>query len=123
MKHSTFRTDTLNEARAKLVLMTFCAAGLMAAIAQQQPVRADDVHTARVSTAGLDLTTDVGMAAASARVRDTARRLCTQVEDMDDLSHHENYLACVDAAVSAALHQLKPPALAATGKTAERETP
>jgi UrcA family protein len=92
--------------------MALCAIGLVAAIDAQRPASADDVRMAKVSVADLDLGTTAGMTAAQARVRQMARHLCTQVEQMDDLSRHANYLACVDESVTAAMQQLKGPALA-----------
>jgi UrcA family protein len=105
------------------ILIALCAVGLVAAIDAQRPASAGDVRTAKVSIADLDLGTTAGMMAAQARVRQMARRLCTQVEQMDDLSRHENYLACVDASVTAAMQQLKGPTLAALAKQKPSNTP
>ncbi len=117
----------------KLTLMALCAMGLMAAIAAQQPVSADDVHAAKassadsrsaqVSLAGLDLSTAEGMLGARLRVHQAARRLCAQVEDLDDLSRGANFAACVEASTVAALQQIKPPSLAAVAKEPRRDRP
>jgi UrcA family protein len=85
------------------LLVALCATG----------VQADGLGTAKVAMADLDLGTADGMANAQSRVEQTARRLCRQLGDMNDLSRHENYLACVNSAVTAALQQLRRPALAA----------
>jgi UrcA family protein len=93
-----------------------CAIGMFAALQVQQSAIAADRLTAKVSTADLDLGTSAGMLAAEARVRETARRLCRQLEDLDDLSRQSNYTACVDASVTAAMQSVKRLALAALAK-------
>ncbi len=114
MNHSTKVTP---------ILIALGAIGLVAAIDAQRPASAGDERSAKVSVADLDLRTTAGMMAAQARVRQMARRLCTQVEQLDDLSVHDNYLACVDASVTAAMQQLKGPALAALDKQKSANTP
>jgi UrcA family protein len=94
-----------------------------AVVDAKRPASADDVRMAKVSVADLDLGTAGGMKAAQARVREVARHLCTQLEQMDDLSRHANYLACVDSSVTAAMQQLKAPALAALAKQKLDTTP
>ena len=91
------------------------ALGLAAAMTARS-VRADDAHTT-VSLADLNLSTAQGMSAAQTRIGKMVKRLCTQVEDPDDLSHHENFLACVDQSMANAMRQLRPMALAAVEKT------
>jgi UrcA family protein len=110
-------------ATAKLMLMSLCIIGLVTAIAAQQPASADDVpaaktsppasHAQQVSMAGLDLSTAAGMQAAHDRIQAAARKLCTQIADMNDLSRHANYLACVDESTTAALQQIRPPTMVA----------
>jgi UrcA family protein len=75
------------------------------ALAQQA---AADVETraANVSLAGFDLSTAVGMAAARERLRSAAVRLCSQVADELDLSHHDNFIKCVDTTMASALPKL-----------------
>ena len=60
-------------------------------------------RSATVSLADLDLTTPAGLNAARDRVNKTARHLCSSVSDPLDLSHHANYVICVDEAVAGAM--------------------
>lgn len=104
--------------------MALCAVGLAAAIAGRQSASADDTQktstadsrSTHVSLAGLDLSTTDGMRAARIRVHQAARKLCSQLEDPNDLSRHENYIACIDGSVTAALQQIKPASLATVAK-------
>jgi UrcA family protein len=89
--------------------MTLGALAMVAALALQRPVRADTSHSTKVSIADVDLTTSDGMKAASERIRTAARLVCSRATEANDLSHRENYLACVDDAMAAALQQLRPP--------------
>ena len=123
MNYSKSRTEGSGGTKVASMLMALCAIGLVSAIDAQRPAIAGDVRTAKVSIADLDLGTTAGMTAAQARVRQMARRLCSQVEQLDDLSHHENYLACVDESVTAAMQQLKGPALAGLAKQNAGDTP
>jgi len=66
----------------------------------------DTVHTKQVRLSDLDLSTAAGQASAHERLLQMARRLCTEVEDLDDLSHHANFLKCVDAATAGTLAHL-----------------
>jgi UrcA family protein len=70
-------------------------------------------RTAVVSVADLDLATEAGMQVARARLHATARRLCRRVVDPWAVSHQQDYVACVDATLAAALAQLPAPAVAA----------
>jgi UrcA family protein len=115
MNANNFPTHRSDSPFGKLALMGLCALILVSAIARQQ-ARADDTHRMTVSTAGLDLSTVEGRRAARERVFQAARRVCLEAEDMDDLSHHENYLACVDASLTAALEQLRLPEAAAVAR-------
>jgi UrcA family protein len=55
------------------------------------------------------------------RLRETARRLCRQIEDMRSLGHQPAYIKCVDETLANALQQVKARALAAVEKSrAER---
>jgi len=94
------------------VMMALCVFGPAAAMAQQQAATAAETRTTKVSLAGLDVSTPEGMIAARTRLRDTAVRLCSQVADELDLSHHANFVKCVDATVTSALQQLTGPMLA-----------
>src|SRR5271167_2054270 len=94
------------------VMMAFCVLGPLTAMAQQPAPAAQETRSAKVSLAGLDLSTPEGMSAARERLRGGAVRLCSQVADELDLSHHANFLKCVDSAVTSALQQLTGPKLA-----------
>jgi UrcA family protein len=123
MNHSKQLSERSDGTKATPILMALCTMGLVAAVDAQRPASADDVRMAKVWVADLDLGTTDGMKAAQARVSQAARHLCTQVAQMDDLSRHANYLACVDASVTAAMQQLKGPALAALAKQKLGTTP
>ena len=101
--------------KRKPISMMLGALGLAAAMTAR-PVCANDAHTT-VSLTDLDLSTAQGMSAAQTRISKMVKRLCTQVEDPDDLSHHENFLACVDQSMANAMRQLRPMGLAAVEKT------
>jgi UrcA family protein len=86
---------------ALLVLCVLASAGEAAPTSDTAPV----ARSAKVSLAGLDLSTPDGARAARERLRGTARRLCAQVADDLDLSHQSNFVACVDETLAAALRQ------------------
>jgi len=58
--------------------------------------------TQTVSLGDLDLTTERGFQLAGERVHKTARCLCTRLQDMRDLGHHEAFVRCVDEALASA---------------------
>ena len=60
-----------------------------------------------VSLADIDLSTVEGQRIARERLHRAARYLCARVADDLDISHHENYLACVDAAMAGAATRLQ----------------
>jgi UrcA family protein len=62
-------------------------------------------RSAKVSLAGLDLSTADGARAARQRLREVARRLCDHVADNFDLSHQSNFVACVDETLATALRR------------------
>src|SRR5579863_2995073 len=97
-------------------LLALCVLGSADALAGSE-VDASVTRSAKVSVAGLDLSTPQGASAARERFLQTARKLCAQVADELDLSHHANYLACVDESVAKAMQQLAPPSIVA-GATA-----
>jgi UrcA family protein len=90
--------------------------------AQNVAVARDGSRAQHVSLAGLDLSTPEGMRTARARVQAAAHNLCAQVEDMNDLSRHANYLACMDEATSAALQQIQPASMVAATKAPARDS-
>jgi UrcA family protein len=61
---------------------------------------AGEARAKKVSLADIELSTIEGQRAARERLRQTARRLCSQVADELDLSHQTNYLACIDTAMT-----------------------
>jgi UrcA family protein len=99
----------------KLALISLCMVFMTAAIAKQVPAHAADA-IAVVSLADLDLSTEQGMQMARDRLDKTARRLCKQVVNPWALSHHTQYLRCVDDATTAALGQLHGQALVANAQ-------
>jgi UrcA family protein len=86
-------------------------------MADEQAATASVTRTENVSLADLDLSTPEGVRAAHDRLHETARRLCSQVADSQDISHQPNYVACVDETLANALRQLNGPELAATEKS------
>jgi UrcA family protein len=67
---------------------------------------APETRAVRVPLADLDLSTLEGRRAARERLHETARRLCSQLVDIQDLSHQPNFVACVDDALNDALRQV-----------------
>jgi len=61
----------------------------------------------KISLGDLDLTTDQGLQIASERIHQTARRLCTQVQDSRDLAHRSAVVRCIDRAVASASSELR----------------
>ncbi|MGO9930888.1 MAG: UrcA family protein [Steroidobacteraceae bacterium] len=99
----------------KLALIGLCIVFMTGAIGKQLPAQAADA-VAMVSIADLDLSTDQGMQTARERVNETARRLCKKVVDPWALSHHSQYVRCVDDATTAALEQIHGQALVASAR-------
>lgn len=66
-----------------------------------------DLRTQQVKVADLDLSTADGQELAQARLQNVARTLCNRVADELDLSHHANYLKCVDSTVAKANQRLQ----------------
>lgn len=100
---------------SKLALMSLCMIFFTAAISKQSPVQAADA-SAIVSLADLDLSTEKGKQTARERLDETARHLCKQVIDPWALSHHAQYLRCIDDATTAALGRLHSQALVAQAR-------
>lgn len=103
---TTYRPNLKMSVRAAamlgLSLMSFAAA--MAGQPQTKSTISE-----KVSIAGLDLSTPGGMSAARGRVQAAARRLCFKLADSQDLSRHENYVECVNEAVTGAMLQIGGP--------------
>jgi UrcA family protein len=92
-------------------------AGLIALVAIA-PVRvmADtppvlETRAVKVSLADLDLSTPEGLGAARDRLHQTARRLCSQLEDMRSIAHQPTFVKCVDESLADALRQITGPLL------------
>jgi|SRR5260370_26988151 UrcA family protein len=94
----------LNADPPAIALLALCVLASAAAAAPTSDT-APVTRSAKVSLAGLDLSTPDGARAARERLRGTARRLCAQVADGLDLSHQSNFVACVDETLAAALRQ------------------
>ena len=94
-------------------LLALCVLASGVTVAGPETDTAPVTRSAKVSLADLDLSTPEGARAARERLRQTARHLCARVADEFDLSHHENYVACVDEALAKALRQIAPGALVA----------
>jgi UrcA family protein len=95
-----------------VAVMALHANASLAADGQQSSVPALEKRLAVVSLADLDTSTPQGAQAARERLRATARRLCSQLQDSWDLGHQPHFVACVEGALQRALHQLTPPAVA-----------
>jgi UrcA family protein len=93
--------------KARLPTTVLLALSVLASAAVAGPISdtAPVTRSAKVSLAGLDLSTPDGARAARERLRGTARRLCAQVADDLDLSHQSNFIACVNETLATALRQ------------------
>jgi UrcA family protein len=98
-------------------LLALLAIAPLTAIADTPSAPAQVTRTAKVSLADLDLATPEGARVARKRLHATALRLCSQVADYEDLSHQANFVACVDAALAAALRQIQGPSVASVAKS------
>ncbi len=96
--------------------MAAVSLALMAAIGKQLPASAAEKSTV-VLIADLDLSTEKGMETARERVHQAARKLCNKVVDPWSLSHHPDYVQCVDDATADAVTQLQ------AADSCERATP
>jgi UrcA family protein len=95
---NTFNTPKSAKKALLLALITVGGGGAAAIADQVGP----SSLTKTVSLQDLDLLTVQGQQVARERVHQLARTLCDRVVDPTDLSHHANYLACVDATVAKA---------------------
>ena len=115
---SPLRRASVESAVLKATLIALCAIGPMRVMAETQPASPPETRTARVSFADLDLSTREGQRVVYERLQQTARRLCSNLEDrhLQSLAHHPTYIRCVDETLAHALRQVNGPALAATPK-------
>jgi UrcA family protein len=93
----TSKTICIN-AFASLVASGVLVCG--SSVSAQAADRAYGAQTKQVSVSDLDLSTAAGQESARERLHQMARRLCTEVEDLDDLSHHSNFIKCVATATA-----------------------
>src|ERR1035438_8221194 len=91
-------------------LIALCVAAPIAAIAQQSSVAAE-TSSAKVSLAGLDLSTPEGLGIARDRLHDAVRLACSRGAASPDLAHQPNYVKCVEHTQARAMQQVKKPAL------------
>jgi len=73
------------------------------------------VRQQRISLDDLDLSTPAGIQTAHNRVHDVARKLCSQVEDMNDLSRQTNFEKCIETAMNGAQIEVENLAAKQTG--------
>ncbi len=83
-----------------------------AALADQPPA----AKVAKVSLAGLDLSTPEGARAAYERIKATAERLCFQLGDSRKIDDQAVYNACVTETLADTVQRINAPTVAALGK-------
>ena len=116
MNAKTHRPPSLELAVLKTALITLCAIAPIRGVAGSQPDSAPETLTARVSLADVALSTPEGQRVAYERLRQTARRLCSSLENRhpESLAHYPSYIRCVDETLARAWRGVNGPALAAT---------
>jgi UrcA family protein len=89
------------------------------------PVSSAGSRSLRISVADLDLSTPAGTQVARDRIHAAARRLCSQLGNMDDLGHQPQFVACVERTTAEAWQRLQGPAVAAVngGRSVQHATP
>ena len=95
---NTFNTTTA----IKTLMISLMTVGFFGGAAAMADQVGKTVASEKVSLSDLDLATAAGQQVAQERVHQSARRLCAQVSDPTDMSHHDNYLACMDATLAKA---------------------
>ncbi len=103
MKTTTLSLGSTSCLAATLLL----SIGMLGGAAAKADQFTGDSRSQQVKLSDLDLSTADGQQLAQARVHEVARTLCSRVADTLDLSHHENYVKCVDTAVAKAGEQLQ----------------
>jgi UrcA family protein len=100
-------------------LAALCA---LAPVASAEPPAAPAVETraARVSLAGLDLSTPEGARAARTRLKKMAQRLCRHFGDDLRASNRVTMNACVRETLADAVRQIDSPVLPASPRLVER---
>jgi len=85
----------------------------VAAFADQPPAPAAATRAAKVSLAGLDLSTPAGARAAYERIKTTAEHLCFQLSDPRKIDDRAAYFACVTDTLADTVRHLNAPTLVA----------
>jgi len=101
-----FKPSTLSFAVCSAALTTLLSTAALAAPPQQSTAPVLDKRVAVVSLADLDVSTPQGANAARERLHETARRLCAQLQDSQDLGHQPRFVACVESTLDAAVRSL-----------------
>jgi UrcA family protein len=104
-------------AACAVALMALHSTVSLAADGQQPSEPVLDKRVATISLADLNLATPQGAQAARERLRQTARQLCSRVQDSRDLGHQPHFVACVQEALADALRHVHVPILAAAEGT------
>jgi UrcA family protein len=112
------RRSSLESAIFKAALIALCAIAPIKVMADTQPAQVSDTLAAKVSLTNVDLSTSEGQRIAFERLQDTARHLCSRLEDMhlQSLAHQPTYIKCVDETTARALRQVNAAKLAANAK-------
>lgn len=95
---NTFNTTTA----IKTLMISLMTVGFFGAAAAMADQVGNSVASKKVSVSDLDLATAEGRQVAQERLHQLARTVCSQVIDPTDMSHHTNYLACMDATLAKA---------------------
>jgi UrcA family protein len=103
-------TSMTKARQVRLSIMIAACVGLPVlgadAMAQDPSTAAGAMETMKVSLAGLDLTTPVGVRAAQERVRMAARRICAKAAISADISTSLRYITCLDEAMAGPVSQI-----------------
>ena len=93
-------------------LVALLALTSAAALADQPPA----TQVAKLSLAGLDLSTPEGARAAYERIKTTAERLCFQLSDTRKIDYQAVYNMCVNETLANTVQRINAPAVAALAK-------
>jgi UrcA family protein len=97
------KTKTISQVLALVALAALAGPALAAGTVDEA---ASIARSARISLAGLDLSTPTGVGAAKERLRKTAQNLCFEIEDRQDLARDQHYVQCVNQTVARTWQQL-----------------
>jgi len=111
------RPICLRSAVRAAALIALCALAPVAALADSPAVSAENTRVARVSLAGIDLSTPEGARTAYNRLKIVAQRLCLQLGDNRKISYQATYFACVRETLADAVRHINAPAIAAVEKS------